>query len=260
MFATALHLQEASLTGESQAVVQGSGRALVTATGMDSEMGAIATLLDTTTADLVRMLLLGVSLAVAVVPEGLPAILSVVLAMGVQRMAGRQADPRRDDQLDDAGRQRIIADVGALSDTALRTLAVTYRPLGPDEDLVAAPEVLERDLVFVGTVGIIDPPRPEAAVAIREAHGAGIRVVMITGDHPRTAVRIAADLGLVGAGLLGLQGAGGAVVVPLRATQILWINLITEDVMARRPRQPTERVIDGQLWRAWPRSAWSWRC
>jgi P-type Ca2+ transporter type 2C len=69
-------------------------------------------------------------------------------------------------------------------------------------------------------------------------------------------------LGLVGAGLLGLQGAGGAVVVPLLATQILWINLITdagpalamgvdpitEDVMARRPRQPTERVIDGQLW------------
>ena len=56
---------------------------------------------------------------------------------------------------------------------------------------------LERDLIFVGTVGIIDPPREEAAVAIREAHRAGIRVIMITGDHPRTAARIAADLGIV---------------------------------------------------------------
>lgn len=631
--AAALHVQEAPLTGESEAVlkdtatlpeavslgdrlcmvykgtavVQGSAKALVSATGMDTEMGAIATLLDATTAaptplqreitrisrtlglaaaviavtvvgtvlalsttrtpaDLVGMLLLGVSLAVAVVPEGLPAILSVVLAMGVQRMAGRQAivktlaavetlgsasviasdktgtltraemtivrvvtasgstqvtgvgytpdgriehqgtalaaGPLRDEQtavlsggslagnadlrqtadgaweiqgdpteaaflvaerklgafqrrtarferiaelpftsdrkmmstiardhdhgdervlitkgapdvllgrctrarvglemvaLDADGRARILRDVGTLTDAALRTLAVAYRPLGPDEDTSAANETLERDLVFVGTVGIIDPPRPEAAVAIREAHGAGIRVVMITGDHPRTAVRIATDLGIVeagapvlsgadldalddaalaeavrrtsvyarvaprhklrivaalqadgnvvamtgdgvndapalkaadigiamgrtgtevtkdaarmiladdnfativqavregrgvldnirkflryllssnlgevltvflgivGAGLLGLHGEGGAVAVPLLATQILWINLITdagpalamgvdpitEDVMARRPRKPTERVIDGRLW------------
>jgi P-type E1-E2 ATPase len=148
--AAALHLQEASLTSESQAVVQGSGRALVTATGMDSEMGAIATLLDTTTAaptplqreiarlsrslglaaaviaavvvgtvlamsathtpaDLVRMLLLGVSLAVAVVPEGLPAILSVVLAMGVQRMAGRQAIVKTLAAVETLGSASVIA-------------------------------------------------------------------------------------------------------------------------------------------------------
>ncbi len=78
----------------------------------------------------------------------------------------------------------------ALSDAALRTLAVAYRPLAPGEE-AAADESLERDLIFVGTVGIIDPPREEAAVAIREAHRAGIRVIMITGDHPRTAARIA---------------------------------------------------------------------
>ena len=65
---------------------------------------------------------------------------------------------------------------------------------------------LERDLIFVGTVGIIDPPREEAAVAIREAHRAGIRVIMITGDHPRTAARIAADLGIVEAGAPALTG------------------------------------------------------
>ena len=639
--AATLRVMEASLTGESEAVLkdaatladpvslgdrlcmvfkgtavaQGSGHALVTATGMDSEMGAIATLLDATTAtptplqqevthigralglaavviavgvigtvlwlsgpaalrtadDLVRVLLLGVSLAVAAVPEGLPAVMSVVLALGVQRMAGRRAivktlaavetlgsasviasdktgtltraemtivrvmtasgstqvtgvgyapdgrvehqgaelanGPLRDEHiallaggslagnadlrqtadgtweiqgdpteaaflvaerklgtherrttrferiaelpftsdrkmmstierdhdhgdervlvskgapdvllgrcsrarvgletvaLDDAWRQRILRDVGTLSDAALRTLAVAYRPLGTDEGVnptsdAAATGALERDLVFVGTVGIIDPPRAEAATAIREAHRAGIRVIMITGDHPRTAVRIAADLGIVeagaaaltgaeldalddaalaaavehtsvfarvaprhklrivaalqaggqvvamtgdgvndapalkaadigiamgqtgtevtkdaarmiladdnfativdavregrgvldnirkflryllssnlgevltvflgivGAGVLGLSGEGGAVVLPLLATQILWINLITdagpalamgvdpmtEDVMARRPRKPDERVIDGKLW------------
>ena len=60
--------------------------------------------------------------------------------------------------------------------------------------------------MFVGTVGIIDPPREEAAVAIRDALRAGIRVIMITGDHPRTAARIAADLGIVEAGTAALTG------------------------------------------------------
>jgi magnesium-transporting ATPase (P-type) len=107
--------------------------------------------------------------------------------------------------LDDAWRKRILAGVDALSDEALRTLSVAYRPLESREE--AAPdEALERDLIFVGTVGMIDPPRPEAAVAIHEAHRAGIRVVMITGDHPRTAARIAADLGIVKADAPALSG------------------------------------------------------
>ncbi len=440
--ANALRIQEASLTGESEAVlkntatltaavalgdrlnfvfkgtavVQGTGRAVVVATGMDTEMGAIAGMLDAavaaptplqkevarigrmlgiavvaiaiivvgtvlllsdirSAADVITVLLLGVSLAVAAVPEGLPAILSVVLALGVQRMARRNAvvkklssvetlgsasvicsdktgtltrsemtiervvtasggsrvtgvgyapkgqvrhagealaagpvhaehivvlsggslasnaalrqgdsgeweihgDPteaaflvaerklgvserrarrfervaeipfssdrrmmstiERDHEqgaalvvvskgapdvlmkvctrvrvgmdvlaFDAALRARAAADVDALSDEALRTLAVAYRPLGPEEDPQAA-ESLERDLIFVGTVGIIDPPREEAAAAIREAHRAGIRVIMITGDHPRTAARIAADLGLVEPGAKALTGA-----------------------------------------------------
>ena len=439
--AISLRVQEASLTGESEAVLkdattlpqpaplgdrldmvfkgtavaQGTGRAVVTATGMDTEMGSIAEMLEATAeeptplekeigrigrmlgiavviiaavvvgtvllmsdirsaADVMHVLLLGVSLAVAAVPEGLPAILSVVLALGVQRMAkfnaivkklssaetlgsasviasdktgtltraemtivqvmtasgstqvtgvgyapvGRveqegaelPAGPLRDENivmlsggslagdadlrqgangdweihgdpteaaflvaerklgvterrerrverigeipftserkimssieidhehndavvvitkgapdvllgrctrvrvgmdlvdLDDARRARILADVDTLSDAALRTLAVAYRPLAPGENHEAA-ELLERDLVFVGTVGIIDPPREEAAVAIREARRAGIRVIMITGDHPRTAARIAADLGIVEAGASALTG------------------------------------------------------
>ena len=625
----ALRVQEASLTGESEAVskevrtetgpaalgdqlgmvfkgtaiAQGTGRAIVTATGMDTEIGAIAAMLELTRqdptplqreisrvgrmlgiavlviavvvvttvfltseirslADVVTVLLMGVSLAVAAVPEGLPAILSVVLALGVQRMAGHhaivknlssvetlgsasviasdktgtltrsemtirrvatasgvtdvtgagyapigtvhhhgepvtgvklaedivvlsggslasnadlsrrdgswqiQGDPteaaflvaerklgvrdrrvRRFERvgevpftserklmstieadhehagervvitkgapdvllgictrarigLDVVGltvelREQIEADVAGLTSEALRTLSVAYRPLADGEDLDAPS--LERDLIFVGTVGMIDPSRPEAAVAIAEAHRAGIRIIMITGDHPGTALKIANDLGIVEegeqaltglqldhldeaefaaavrvtsvyarvapkhklkivdalqadgnvvamtgdgvndapalksadigiamgvtgtevtkeaakmiladdnfativdavregrgifdniqkflryllssnmgevltvflgvvlAGPLGLSGNGEALVLPLLATQILWINLITDsapalamgvdpevdDVMARRPRKLTERVIDTRMW------------
>ena len=60
--------------------------------------------------------------------------------------------------------------------------------------------------MFVGTVGMIDPPRAEAAVAIAEARRAGIRVIMITDDHPRTAARIAEDLGIAPAGAAALSG------------------------------------------------------
>ncbi|HEX5997558.1 MAG TPA: cation-translocating P-type ATPase [Jiangellales bacterium] len=97
--------------------------------------------------------------------------------------------------LDDAWRARILSAVERLSDEAFRTLAVAYRPL----EVTAPPEIdesLENDLVYTGMVGIIDPSRPEAAPAIAEARRAGVRVMMITGDHPRTATRIARDLGI----------------------------------------------------------------
>jgi len=462
--ARALKIAEASLTGESEpvlkdvatlpaevglgdrldmafsgtAVASGRGRAVVTATGMGTEMGHVARLLGhteeertplqrevdligrtlgvavviiavvvvgailltsdiETTSDLVEVLLVGVSLAVAAVPEGLPAILSVVLALGVQRMAreraivkklssvetlgsasvictdktgtltrnemtvttvvtgsgeveltgtgyrpegearvdGRaldarvdaaladevrfvlgggslandavlreeggawtvqgdptegaflvaeaklgiadarrarfqrvgevpftserrlmttlEADVEREGRIDvvtkgapdalltrcthervagevraltDARRAAIAAGVDGLADRALRTLAVAYRPL-PDvepprqaaagrESDAPGLEGLERELLYLGVVGIIDPPRDEARVAIGEAHEAGIRTVMITGDHPRTAARIAADLGIapegtparVGADIEGLDDDG----------------------------------------------------
>ena len=100
----------------------------------------------------------------------------------------------------------LLADVDTLTDAALRTLAVAYRPMAHGEDPVAS-ETVERKLIFVGTVGIIDPPREEAAVAIREARRAGMRVIMITGDHPKTAARIAADVGIIDAGSPVLTGA-----------------------------------------------------
>ena len=111
--------------------------------------------------------------------------------------------------LDDARRSQILAQVDALSDAALRTLAVAFRPLTQAENpkAGAAPaDDLEHELVWLGTVGMMDPPREEAAVAIREARRAGIRIVMITGDHPRTAARIAADLGISEAGQTVLSG------------------------------------------------------
>jgi magnesium-transporting ATPase (P-type) len=104
---------------------------------------------------------------------------------------------------------QVLADVATMTGDALRTLAVARRTLAPDAQIPTdAPEAaaLEQGLEYLGTVGIIDPPREEAAVAIAEARQAGIRVIMITGDHPRTAVRIAADLGIVDAGAAVLTG------------------------------------------------------
>ncbi|MGZ4737891.1 MAG: cation-translocating P-type ATPase [Ilumatobacteraceae bacterium] len=435
-----LSVAEASLTGESEAVLKdvaaltaptgiadrvnmvfngtavtrGRGRAVVTATGMNTEMGTIARLLGRTRAhrtplqrevdlvgrmlgvavgviavvvmaailltdhirhmsDLIDVLLIGVSLAVAAVPEGLPAILSVVLALGVQRMArqnaivkrlssvetlgsasvvcsdktgtltknemtievvvtasgevgvtgtgyrpvgelqvdGRpltdavvldevrlvlgggslanhaslrqtddgwviQGDPTeaaflvaeakiglteerqaRFERVDEipftserkmmttiaadaerAGRMAVVtkgapdvlltrcthervagelrtltterraellSTVERLADRALRTLAVAYRQLA-DGDRPTDDDETERELVYLGMVGIIDRPRPEAIVAVGEARAAGIRVLMITGDHPRTALRVAADLGIADVGGRVLTG------------------------------------------------------
>ena len=128
----------------------------------------------------------------------------VLLGRCVSVRVGMETKP-----LDDTLRAKLLADVDSLTDAALRTLAVAYRPLAADEasDATQANVALERDLIFVGTVGIIDPPRPEAAAAIVEAKRAGIRVIMITGDHPRTAARIAQDLGIVVAGSTALTGA-----------------------------------------------------
>src|SRR5690606_39068605 len=99
--------------------------------------------------------------------------------------------------LDAPMRERILGDVATMAADALRTLGVAYRTLADGEE-DADDDVLERGLAYVGSVGIIDPPREEAALAIAQAQRAGIRVVMITGDHPDTAARIAQELGIRG--------------------------------------------------------------
>lgn len=88
----------------------------------------------------------------------------------------------------------------SLADAALRTLGVAGRwlPAGAlaREDASSSHSRLEHDLVFAGLIGMIDPPRAEAEDAVARARAAGIRPVMITGDHPRTASVIAAELGV----------------------------------------------------------------
>ncbi len=83
-----------------------------------------------------------------------------------------------------------------MADGALRVLAVAFRPAQPQEP----EEAWEHDLVLLGLVGMIDPPRPEAISAIREAKMAGLRTVMITGDHPKTARAIGQSMGMMGRG------------------------------------------------------------
>ena len=132
--------------------------------------------------------------------------------------------------LTDGDREGILAQVSHLSGDAYRTLGQAYRPLSireladladPDagrsvdgvrteaqgqptdtlalsaDAVVERGESLESGLIWTGMVGIIDPPRTEVRQAVAQAHKAGIRTVMITGDHPLTAARIAGDLGII---------------------------------------------------------------
>lgn len=99
-------------------------------------------------------------------------------------------------ELTDERREQILAANKAMADQALRVLALANRTyIEAPTDF--SPEALEHDLVFCGLSGMIDPVRPEVTAAIVEAKEAGIRPVMITGDHIDTAVAIAKDLGIV---------------------------------------------------------------
>ena len=101
-------------------------------------------------------------------------------------------------------RAAIAAEVDRLADHALRTIAVGYKRL--DRTPATFDEHAERELVHLGVVGILDPPRPEVAASIAEAHDAGIRVIMLTGDHPVTAARIGATLGVIEHDGRGVEG------------------------------------------------------
>ncbi|GIW41966.1 MAG: ATPase [Candidatus Binatia bacterium] len=93
-------------------------------------------------------------------------------------------------ELGERDRERLLAVARQMAEEALRVLAVAYKA-------GATPEDAEREMTFLGLVGLIDPPRPEAMPAIRTCEEAGIKPVMITGDHPLTARAVARELGLL---------------------------------------------------------------
>jgi P-type Ca2+ transporter type 2C len=105
----------------------------------------------------------------------------------------RQATASGAKDLDQAGRLAIIEAAREMANSALRVLAVASRP-------DATRQNAQQGMTFLGLVGMIDPPRPEARAAIETCLSAGIRTVMITGDHPLTALAVARELGLPGAG------------------------------------------------------------
>ncbi len=97
--------------------------------------------------------------------------------------------------MDDAMRQRIDGQNDRLASEGLRVLGVAFRPLQTLPDVMNA-ATIETDLIFTGMVGMIDPPRPEVRVAVKRCLQAGIRPIMITGDHPLTAYAIARELNI----------------------------------------------------------------
>ena len=109
-------------------------------------------------------------------------------------------------ELTDAKRKEILAANKAMADKALRVLAASMKTL-TEEPKVYEPEAVEVDLTFVGLVGMIDPVRPEVKPAIDECRSAGIRPIMITGDHKDTAVAIATQLGIIDSPAQAITGA-----------------------------------------------------
>ncbi len=99
-------------------------------------------------------------------------------------------------ELDEALRKKILEANTAMASRALRVLAVACRPLPPDLSEFDG-DVVEREMVFLGLVGMIDAPREDAVAAVKDSKDAGIRVIMITGDHKLTAVAIAKEMGIM---------------------------------------------------------------
>lgn len=125
----------------------------------------------------------------AVVVKGAPDVV-LDLCQEYQQIDDTQA------KLTEAKRQEILAANDAMAKDALRVIAVAFR-LTKEIPSQMTPEEVEKDLIFVGLLGMIDPPRPEVSAALEKARHAGIRTVMITGDYPQTARAIALQIGLI---------------------------------------------------------------
>ncbi|HMB94377.1 MAG TPA: HAD-IC family P-type ATPase, partial [Rhodothermales bacterium] len=113
----------------------------------------------------------------------------VILSQCTSVLVGDDVQPLTEER-----RQEAVAAYQNLAASGQRTLALACRPLAVDTTL--KPEAVEQELTLLGIAGIIDPPRPEVPEAIRMAQAAGIRVILITGDAPETALAIGKQIGL----------------------------------------------------------------
>jgi Ca2+-transporting ATPase len=114
----------------------------------------------------------------------------ILISRSVSLLTDSGIEPLSEDH-----RQMINAANSEMASQALRVLAVSYREFDQMPATLTSDEI-EKDLTFVGLMGMIDPPRSEAKEAVKQCKAAGIRAVMITGDHPDTAFAIAKELGI----------------------------------------------------------------
>jgi Ca2+-transporting ATPase len=125
----------------------------------------------------------------------------VLLERCTNLYTGTEVRPMTDEE-----RQSIVAQNTAMAEQALRVLGSAYRDLDDASPADLTADAVEHDLVFVGLSGMYDPPRQEAKEAVAECRAAGIRVVMITGDHPHTATAIAREIGIASADDMAIAG------------------------------------------------------
>ncbi len=142
--------------------------------------------------------------------------------------------------MSDSARNRILAANDSMTKNALRVLAVAYRLEKDVPDEGAPVEELERELVFVGLLGMIDPARLEVRPALENAKTAGIRTIMITGDFPNTAKAIAEDIGLMRPGKQVLTGAQ----LDEISDEDLVAQIEETDVFARVSPEHKMRIVD----------------
>src|SRR5262245_27290731 len=172
----------------------------------------------------------------------------VLLARCSQELVGEERRPLTAER-----RAEILRRNEALAGEALRTLVVAFRtlPAGTSEGY-EVDEGVEQDLVFAGLIGIIDPPREEAKEAVGRAKAAGIRPMMITGDHPKTAAVIAEELGIIenGRAIMGAEldkmPAGGGGWQRRRATASSDANPVDQSGHGRRARARARRRSGGR--------------
>ncbi|MDO9547019.1 MAG: cation-translocating P-type ATPase [Pelolinea sp.] len=142
-------------------------------------------------------------------------------------------------ELNEAKRKEVIAANDAMTEDALRVLGMAYRVISAKPDEVDS-ENLEKDLIFCGLVGMIDPAREEVKPALLKAIGAGIRTIMITGDYPNTAKAIAQSIGLLRPGHKVCTGAD----VDAMSDETLQNEVEEIDVFARVSPEHKMRIVN----------------